>query len=173
MHDRSVEAVRKRGLEVILLAHAQIRNFANPAGSDYARYECKLHKAAAALVKEWTDANLFAIHEEFVADKDGKMKGVSTGKRIIHTQRTAAWDAKNRHNLPTELDLDYAAYSAAREAGRPKSADQLRTEADTLIAELAPEPEFEQKIRTVLTDDSRCQVAVNRLRQLISEKGVA
>lgn len=168
-----LERIRKRGLEVILLAHAHIKNFSNPAGDDYSRYECKLQVKAGALVKEWTDANLFATHEEFVADKDGKKKGVSTGKRIIHTERTAAWDAKNRHNLPPTLDLSYAAYAAAREAGRPKNADELRVEADTLIAELAPEPEFEQKIRAVLADDARCQVAVNRLRQLISERGAA
>ena len=43
----------ERGMEIILLAHTTIRTFANPAGSNYDRYELKLQRSAAALVKEW------------------------------------------------------------------------------------------------------------------------
>ncbi len=118
---------RTKGMEVILLAHAAIKVFQNPAGADYARYECKLNKGAAALVKEWSDANLFAVHEEFVTEKnvEKKGKGVSTGRRVVKTERCAAWDAKNRHSLPTELPLFYDDYAAARDAGVPEAAENL------------------------------------------------
>lgn len=159
---------RERGMEIILLAHAQIRNFANPAGDDYARYECKLHKGAAALLKEWTDANLFACHEEFVSEKDGKSKGVSTGKRLLHTERTAAWDAKNRHNLPAEIELSYAAYAAAREAGRPRPVSELRAEAESLIEQLTLTDDQMEKVRAGLEQPQTVQTTVNRLRATLA-----
>lgn len=127
---------RKRGMEVILLAHATIKTFANPAGDDYSRYECKLHKGAAALVKEWADVNLFAIHEEFVREVRGKKKGASTGRRVIHTERTAAWDAKNRYALPSELPLSYTDYAEARAACEPADPVALWAEGEGLIEAL-------------------------------------
>ena len=93
----------KRGLHVILLAHAHIKSFSNPDGHDFSRYEPKLHRFGAAICKEWSKAVLFAIFEEFAIKKSGelKAKGSSTGRRVIKTERTAAYDAKNRCDLPT------------------------------------------------------------------------
>lgn len=168
----------KQRMEVILLAHAAIRTFQNPSGNDYSRYEAKLHKGAAALVREWCDTNLFAIHEEFGgADKSGKptKKGISTGRRVVHTERTAAWDAKNRHGLPAELALDYAEYAKAREAGEPASPADLLKEAETLMvacgmadAEAATVKEFLSKNKANATALAK---AVDRLRTKAAQKG--
>ena len=133
----SLETLRhKTGMEIVLLAHASIKNFANPAGEDYSRYECKLHKGAAALLKEWCDSILFAVYEEVVTDKH---KGISTGRRVVHTERTAAWDAKNRHGLPKELPLDYQDYSEARKKHQPASMEKLNEEAAVLLRALKGE----------------------------------
>lgn len=152
--DRVREA---RGMEIILLAHASVKTFQNPAGPDYARYECKLQGKAAALVREWCDANMFAIHEEFVSKADGltKAKGVSTGQRVLMTERCAAWDAKNRHGLPPRLPLDYAAYAEARAAGRPADPDALRAE----IGAVASKLDLDEKGRAWL--DSRLSSAAS------------
>jgi len=164
----------KKEMEVILLAHAAIKVFSNPAGDDFSRYELKLQKSAAALLKEWCDANLFASHEEFVTEKKGitRAKGISTGRRVIHTERTAAWDAKNRHNLPHELPLSYTDYAAAREAGRPADPDELLEESIGLVGQLS---EAEQsKIRPTLDAHKGDAVwlynAVMRLRSKVSEQ---
>jgi hypothetical protein len=64
-------------------------------------------KGGGGMLKQWVDAVLFANYETFV-DKASKMargKGLSTGARIIHTERRAAWDAKNRYGLPEHLPL--------------------------------------------------------------------
>ena len=124
-----------RGMEVVLLAHSAIKTFANPAGDDYSRYEMKLNRGASAVIREWVDCHLFAIHEEFVTDGEGmkKAKAVSTGRRVIHTTRTAAWDAKNRHGLPPTLPLSYEDYAAARAAGRPADPAALLAEIRALL----------------------------------------
>ena len=167
----------ERGMEIILLAHATIRTFSNPAGSNFDRYEMKLQRSAAALVKEWTDANLFAIHEDFIQDpKERKSKVISTGRRVMHTERTSAWDAKNRHALPPELPLAYAEYAAARAAGQPGDPVALRREADDLVARLQLDDATLAKTRTWL-DGQAAQgatalaKAVDRLRSKVAAKG--
>jgi hypothetical protein len=106
---------RERKMHVVLVAHTHIKLFKNPEGDDYDRHELKLHIRAGGLLKEWCDDVLFA-HYETYAVKSGdekKAKGISTGARVVETVRTAAWDAKNRHNLPSTLSLDYDAFASA------------------------------------------------------------
>lgn len=100
------------GINVVLTAHAQIRNFNQPdeMGS-YDRYELKLGKKTSArtsaLVKEWADMVLFANYKVFaVEDTNGKKKAQG-GQRVIYTTHRPAWDAKNRFGLPDEIPLDY------------------------------------------------------------------
>jgi hypothetical protein len=107
-------------MDVILLAHSHIRTFRNPEGEDFDRYELKLHQKAAGLCKEWADAVLYAAYETYADSRDdGRTKGVSTGARIIHTERRAAFDAKNRYTLPETLPLGWDDFAAAIEAPAP------------------------------------------------------
>lgn len=111
---------------VLLLGHSLIKAFKNPEGDDFDRYELKVHAKAGGLLKEWCDAVLFANYETFAkkAAKDeknkyAKSKGVSTGARLLFTERTAAYDAKNRYGLPSQLPLSWAELEAAMAAGQP------------------------------------------------------
>jgi hypothetical protein len=129
-----------KSMDVILLAHAQIRTFKNPEGDDFDRYELKLHAKAAGFLREWCENVLFAHYETFVdtKEKGGKSKsvGISTGARVVGTTRTAAWDAKNRDGLPESLPLDYADYATAKKAGRPDSPERLRASIAASLEEL-------------------------------------
>ena len=118
---------RAAGMNIILVGHSWIRNFKNPEGGDFDRYELKLHPRAAGLVREWSDASLFANYETLAVkdDKTKRVKGVSTGARLLHTVRTAAFDAKNRFNLPDTLPLSWSDFMAAIEKQEPASADEL------------------------------------------------
>jgi AAA domain len=124
-----------RGMNTILLAHAWIRTFRNPDGEDFDRYELKLHTKAASLIREWCDAVLFATHEQYThaKTKRDKAKGVSTGARILHTQRRAAFDAKNRHNLPETIALDYEALEEAIAAGVPEPPEVLKERIEGML----------------------------------------
>lgn len=169
----------KREMEVVLLAHATVKTFKNPAGTDFDRYECKLQKSAAALLREWCDANLFAVYEEFVKEGKGlaRAKGVSTGARVLKTVRTAAWDAKNRHGLPEELPLDYAAYAEARAAGQPASAEALTAEIQRITEDLAPSEEARAAIGVRLlaaqNDAAKLAVLLNTLRERLAQQQAA
>lgn len=103
-----LEDVIAAGYNVVILAHAKMRKFEQPDEMGaYDRWEMKLTKNVAPLVKEWADMVLFANYKTMVVTKDGKAKAQGQGKRVIHTTHHACWDAKNRHGLPDEVPLDY------------------------------------------------------------------
>lgn len=103
------------GINVVLLAHATQRKVDSPdqLGS-YDKYELKLEKKTSSLTKEWADLLLFLNFKTDVTTiRDGmttKRKGTSQ-KRVMHTTNHAAYDAKNRHSLSDELELDYSMIS--------------------------------------------------------------
>lgn len=99
--------VMNSGINVIITCHAYLRKFEEPdeMGS-YDRYELKLSKQIALLVKEWTDNLLFLNYKTIiVTTKDNKKRGKG-GQRVIYTTHRPAWDAKNRYGLADELPLD-------------------------------------------------------------------
>ena len=129
-----LDALRaRRGMQVVLLAHSWTKMFKNPEADDFERYELKLHAKAGGLVKEWADAVLFARFEVFAHEKNGRVRGVSTGARVLHTVRTAAYDAKNRHDLPDTLPLEWRAFAEAVAAHRPAPPATLRARIEALL----------------------------------------
>lgn len=139
----ALEKLLGKGMQVITLAHSMVKPFKNPTGDDFDRYQMKLHEKAGGLIKERAHTVLFAQYEQF-AHKDEKTKrirGVSTGARVVFTQRTAAYDAKNRHDLPEKMPLSWADYWAAVQAHTPADpvalAEQIRVSAAQLGGEIA------------------------------------
>lgn len=128
-----------RHMHFVTLAHSWIKPFKNPEGEDFDRYELKLHAKAAGLLKEWSDCVLFANYETFASEdkRTKRVRGISTGARLIYTTRTAAYDAKNRHDLPEFMPLDWAEFFAATEAHRPASPEALIEAINAGIAKLA------------------------------------
>ena len=102
----------KRGMMVILLAHAKVERFEDPENAAYDRYSPRLHKHAASLVSEWVDTVLFATKRMRVS-KDGDSRtiaapiGADGGERIIRTNGSPACIAKNRYGLPNEIPLSW------------------------------------------------------------------
>jgi hypothetical protein len=98
------------GINVVITAHAQMRKFEQPDEMGaYDRWELKLQKKIAPLIKEWADMVLFANYKTFVVNSDSNGKGtnkVQGGKRVIYTTHHACWDAKNRHALPEQLSFN-------------------------------------------------------------------
>lgn len=109
----SVDALLARGIHVVFLAHSTVKKFESPdqAGS-YDRFELKLSKQVAPLVKEWADVVLFANYVTKVAEKDnGKMRGIGGKERVLFATHSAAYDAKNRHGLSDKLPFTIEALS--------------------------------------------------------------
>lgn len=164
-----------KGMHIIFLAHSLIKPFKNPEGDDFDRYEMKLHTKAGGLLKEWCDAVLFANYETY-AHKDEKTKrvrGVSTGARMVFTQRTAAYDAKNRYSLPEALPLSWSDFDAAATAGAVATPAALREEIERKAKEIGGE--LEKTILETMAkagdDTQRLALINNRANAKLAEKG--
>lgn len=103
----------ERNINVVMTAHAKMRKFEQPEEMGaYDRWELKLTKQVAPLLKEWADMVLFANYKMYVINVDGNgaEKGrnkVQGGSRVMYTTHHPCWDAKNRHGLPAETDFSY------------------------------------------------------------------
>ena len=106
-----------RGINVVLTAHSQMRKFEQPDElGAYDRWELKLQRKTASMVKEWADLLLFANYKTYVVNIDGQgaAKGKNKaqgGKRVMYTSHHPAWDAKNRVGLADELPFEFSAIS--------------------------------------------------------------
>lgn len=116
-----LQALRQmKRMNIIIIAHSVLKTFKNPDANqgDYDRYQLKLNEKAAGLLKEWAKAVLFLNYARATVEvKEGRFKGLDTGKRMIYTRMTAAYDAKNRLWLPAELPLSWHAFAQAVKDG--------------------------------------------------------
>ena len=96
-----LDACRDRGMSVVLLGHTRVAPFKNPEGEDYDRFQPDLHKKTAAALTRWADAVLFANY--YTEVEDGKGKGGKS--RVLYTEYSPAFAAKNRLGLPPVLDM--------------------------------------------------------------------
>lgn len=99
-----------QGIHVVVTAHAWLRKKEEPDEMGaYDRYELKLEKKTAPLVKEWADMVLFANYKTIViTDSKTNSKKATGGQRMMFTTHRPAWDAKNRMGLADELPFDYS-----------------------------------------------------------------
>lgn len=111
---------RDRKMTVVLLAHSRIKEVKNPEGDNYDHYEPDLTKEGSATVLRWSDALLFMNF--FIVVKDDKGRGGD--QRVLHCERRAAYEAKNRLGLPATINLGatkeaaWAAFCEALKSGK-------------------------------------------------------
>jgi hypothetical protein len=128
-----------RGMMIIILAHQQIRLFKNPDGEDFDRYSLRIDPKAGGFLREWCEVTAFGAFEDSAGKLQGERaaKGVSTGRRLLRFERTAAYDAKTRIALPAEVEVNaedpWGPFAEALREGSEADAPKLR---DWIAAEL-------------------------------------
>ena len=138
--DKLVEA----GINVVFTAHAQMRKFEQPDElGAYDRWEMKLSKKVAPLLKEWADMVLFCNYKTTViTDSKTQSKKASGGKRVMYASHHPCWDAKNRFGLPEQMEMSFDQIAHIFTA---KTEPNYRT----LLRELMKDMEPEQKLEIV------------------------
>lgn len=169
-----LDALRAKGMNVVLLAHALVRPFRNPEGEDYDRYTLKVNEKAAGLLREWADAVLFANYQSFGAkQQNGRAKNIGTGARTLYTTHRPAADAKNRWSLPDELAMGWGPFAdALAESRTPARAAALRAELAAVIEKLcavAPEVGAKARVACAGAPDSRVAEYLNHARARLNE----
>ena len=184
----SLDALIESGMHVIFVAHLVVKSMTLPDEADhFDHYELKCTRRLAPLLKEWAEAVLFINYKIAVTENEnGKMKAVGGRKRIIHTQHTAAYDAKNRWGLPDQipfaLPFDFSVFAkvlgenvgkpvveiAAPAPVRPGVDKMLATGQATRVA-VAPEPKPKpDKVEPTKTAPE--DVPPNLLKLMVADK---
>jgi len=124
-----------RKMEIVFLAHMQVKNFKNPAGADYDRWIPAMNEKAGGFLKGWSDVTGMLAHEETTKAVPGdkrRAKGFSTNARVLKLAHSAAFDAKGRGSLPDEIDIPvehpWAPLAEAIEAGYETDIKKLTAE---------------------------------------------
>lgn len=158
----------KRNMVIVLLAHADVKTFQNPAGDDYDKFTPKMHKATRALWCEWADIVGFMDHETLsVEDDDSKRaKGIATGKRLLHVVHQGGWYAKNRYSMRSPLLMQHGsmwdAIQAAIEAGVPRDPGEI---AAAIARTVEPFPAAAEEIAKYLPWAGENPVRLEQLHQ--------
>ena len=141
-------------MNVLITAHAKMRKFEQPdeMGS-YDRWEMKLTRQVAPLIKEWSDMLLFCNYKTFVVSQEGGKSKGQGGKRVIYTSHHPCWDAKNRHALPAEMDMSF---------------DSIRHIFYGSAASNTTDEDAHAKLNRMMSD---AEISDNELQRLVSAKG--
>ena len=114
---QGLDMLRKRkGMNVVLVAHSSVTRHEDPRAEPYDRYQPKLPRACNALLMEWVDVLAFAAFDLLVRKVDvgfnnTKNRGVSTGDRMLYLVENAAYNAKNRYKCPEEIEMTFANFA--------------------------------------------------------------
>ena len=110
------------GKNVVFIAHSKVQRVEPPdLMSAYDRFELKLTKQSAPLLKEWADELwFFKFKTKTVESESGRSKGIGGKERIILTTHSAAYDAKTRSGLVEELPMAWESVAHLFVAATPK-----------------------------------------------------
>ncbi len=97
---------KKQEMTIVLLGHSRIKPFKNPFGSDYDTYDMALGNKTWEATLRWADMVLFCNYYTETSQKSGEKAKAKGGKeRMMYTENGAGYTAKNRHNLPEEIEM--------------------------------------------------------------------
>lgn len=158
----ALDSVIAAGIHVVITAHAKMRKFEQPDEMGaYDRWEMKLTKQVAPLLKEWCDILLFCNYKTFVVTAQNDTKKVQGGKRVMFATHHPCWDAKNRHGLADEMDLDYGQIAHLFAAATPTA----------LTPEPTPEPDAPSPLATVKALMEESKVVAEEVQEVVAQKG--
>lgn len=107
---KAIAAIREeRNMGIILIAHSQIKTYANPLGADYDRHCIKLREKNSELFLEWADLvgfMHFAVFTKVIKDGFGEStKAVGGTDRVLSCAPSAAYVSKNRYGITTDIPI--------------------------------------------------------------------
>ncbi len=163
--------VVEAGINVVVTAHAKLKKKEEPDQMGaYDRYQLKMEDRTGAMLKEWADMVLFANYETtIVTDSKTNSKKATGGKRVMFAAHHPGWDAKNRHNLPDKLPLEFGAIAhvfqeqvtAATMVGTPQE-NNFGREPNII------DPAIPKELAQLMSVN---EVTEEEIRRLVAEKG--
>jgi len=107
---------KKKLMNVVLIAHANIVKFEDPRSEAYDRFTPKLPNRCNQLLQEWVDVLGFCGFRVLIKKDDAgygnkTTRGITTGERLIHLIENPAFLAKNRYACPDSVSMTFEKFS--------------------------------------------------------------
>lgn len=152
---RSCDKLIEANINVVFTAHAMMRKFEQPDEMGaYDRWEMKLTKKTAPLLKEWADMVLFCNYKtDVITDQNTKSKKATGGRRMMYTSHHPCWDAKNRYSLPEQMDMSFDGIAHLFTNIKQPEPD-YRVQLRSLMSTMTPEQKTEIITKFGLNKDS-------------------
>ena len=148
------------GINVVIVAHAKPRKFELPDQEGaFDRWELKLNKQTAPLLKEWVDLLLFGNFETYVVTSETNKKKPQGNRRVLFTTHSPVFDAKNRFGLPEKMDFDFKLIShlfMAKSPVKPVNSGEKK------------ESELLKKVKKLIEDNG---VTLAEVEAVVTSKG--
>jgi phage nucleotide-binding protein len=140
MHGRvrkAAEILRRRGINVVFIAHSDVATISPPDGDSYTQYSLRLHSKSMSHYVDSVDIVGFVKQATAVIGKEGEHKrAVSTGQRVLVTYLTPTAITKNRVGIDQDIPIERGVNPLA--AWMP-----AQTAPQTAPAQAAPAPAIE------------------------------
>lgn len=170
----ALDRLRDNGMNVLLIAHYHVKLFNDPLTNEpYERYVMKLQEKTSAKFREWVDYVFFLNFETFTKKEKGmnKAKAFSDGERYIFTQKTAAYDAKNRFGLPEKMKLEtFKEIDMAINGASASDIEVIMQEITGMILDVKDKdllPKIELALENAKNDFSKLTAIKNRLKEIV------
>lgn len=168
----ALEALRENGMNVILLAHTEVKTFQDPQLAEgYDRYQVKLHKKAASLIIDRVECVLFANYETYLNTDGSKTKAFGDGARVLFTEHRPAFVAKNRFNLKFKLPLEWDDFASGCENLKAVDTIDFKKAIEELLPQVkdpAIRKSVEGYLKQVGDDAKKLGEVVNRLKAIVA-----
>jgi phage nucleotide-binding protein len=144
MHGRvrkAAEIMRRRGINVVFIAHSDVATISPPDGDSYTQYSLRLHSKSMAHYVDSVDIVGFVKQATAVIGKEGEHKrAVSTGQRVLVTYLTPTAITKNRVGIDQDIPIERGVNPlAAWMPGQPEQAAPAQVSAQVSALEPAIE----------------------------------
>lgn len=160
---KALDLVIASGKHVVITAHAKMRKFEQPDEMGaYDRWEMKLSKQVAPLLKEWCDMLLFLNYKTYVVTSENNTQKAQGGKRVMYTSHHPCWDAKNRHGLSDEMDLSFSGIAHLFQKAKAETATP---------AAPVPAADTEAPIDTLCKLMAEARVTESDVQMIVARKG--
>ena len=165
-----MDRIWSKGINVVFTAHAMMRKqeLPNEDGS-FDRWELKLSKKCAPLLKEWADALIFCNFETILTgDKDKKK--AHGNNRVMYTEHHACWDAKNRFGLDSKLPMNYESIASMFVTAEPVATPEPVKEEKPKAQKKTKQEQKVEKVMEFIAEIKDVPVSVDNIDPRISEQ---
>ena len=143
MHGRvrkAAEILRRRGINVVFIAHSDVATISPPDGDSYTQYALRLHSKSMSHYVDSVDVVGFVKQATAVIGKEGEHKrAVSTGQRVLVTYLTPTAITKNRVGIDQDIPIERGVNPLAQwMPAQPETAQPETAQPETAQPETAP-----------------------------------